>query len=90
MRYDIPYQYLFELKYYSKAAYEELVAKKEWEKEVQSAHNQLQKYLETDYFQAQKDLKPWLFMYVGHEAMVVEEVSPDSILILIFQILRKS
>jgi len=82
IRFNIPYQYLIELKYYTKTEYTALTKKsrskkstpsRTWSEEVQAARNQLDSYIQSDFFQQKKaDLKSWLIIFVGHEPMIVE------------------
>ena len=82
-RFNIPYQYLIEFKYFTKAKYEELIEPKkdgsatEWAKVIQKSRNQLIGYTMLPYFQVKEDLKPWLIAFVGHEAKVVEEIENE-------------
>lgn len=87
-RFQIPYQFLVEFKYYSKAEYLNLTGKTKksrskkvtletngratWNDEIQAARNQLDSYIQSDFFQQKKDLKSWLIIFVGHEPMLVE------------------
>ncbi|MFN0201820.1 MAG: AAA family ATPase [Bacteroidia bacterium] len=88
IRFNIPYQYLIEFKYYSKTEYLAMTSKPKksrskkvsepekpqitWAEEIQAARNQLDNYTQSDFFQQKEDLKSWLIMFVGHEAEVVE------------------
>ncbi len=81
IRFNIPYQYLIEFKYYTKAEYTTLTKKSRskkipvpitWAEKVQDARNQLDGYIQSDFFQQKHDLKSWLIIFVGHEAKVVE------------------
>ena len=79
-RFNIPYQYLIEFKYFSKAKYEEMIkppkegGETEWEKVIEDGRNQLRGYTKQAYFQAKKDLKPWLIAFVGENDLIVEEI----------------
>ena len=82
IRFNIPYQYLIEFKYYTKTEYEALNKKSRskklpkkvtWAEKVQEARTQLDSYIQSDFFQQKKaDLKSWLIIFVGHEPVVVE------------------
>ena len=78
-RYDIPFQFLIELKYYTKSKYNKLKRKKkdgspsDWSIEVQNAQNQLDEYAKNAYFQNQRGLKPWLIMFASDVPVVVEQ-----------------
>jgi hypothetical protein len=73
-RFVIPFQFLFEFKYYSEAKQKELSDANNWENELTKARQQLTDYKNLTFFQEKQDLKPWLFVFVGHEAVVVEEI----------------
>ena len=82
IRFNIPYQYLIEFKYYTKTEYTALTKKSRskklpapitWTDKVQEARNQLDTYINLPFFQQKKeDLKSWLIIFVGHEPMIVE------------------
>ena len=82
IRFNIPYQYLIEFKYYTKTEYEALNKKSRskklpkkvtWAEKVQEARTQLDSYIQSDFFQQKKaDLKSWLIIFVGHEPILVE------------------
>jgi hypothetical protein len=73
-RFVIPFQFLFEFKYYSEAKQKELSDANNWENELTKARQQLTDYKNLPFFKEKQDLKPWLFVFVGHEAIVVEEI----------------
>jgi hypothetical protein len=73
-RFAIPFQHLFEFKYYSETKQKELSEAGNWNNELTKARIQLDGYKNLPFFKATEDLKPWLFVFVGHEAVVVEEI----------------
>ena len=73
-RFEIPFQFLFEFKYYSEAKQKALNEKGDWEAELDKARKQLTAYKDLDYFKDNQDLKPWLFVFVGDTPVVVEEI----------------
>jgi hypothetical protein len=73
-RFVIPFQFLFEFKYYSETKQKELSENDKWENELTKARQQLTDYKNLPFFEEKQDLKPWLFVFVGHEAVVVEEI----------------
>jgi hypothetical protein len=73
-RFEIPFQFLFELKYYSEAKQKALNEKGDWAAELEKARKQLTAYKDLDYFKDKEDLKPWLFVFVGDTPVVVEEI----------------
>lgn len=82
IRFNIPYQYLIEFKYYTKTEYNAMIRKSRskknpapitWQETVEIARNQLDTYINLPFFQQKKeDLKSWLIIFVGHEAKIVE------------------
>jgi hypothetical protein len=73
-RFEIPFQFLFEFKYYSEAKQKALNEKGDWTAELDKARTQLTTYKDLDYFKEKQDLKPWLFVFVGDTPVVVEEI----------------
>jgi hypothetical protein len=73
-RFEIPFQFLFEFKYYSEAKQKALNEKGNWDAELEKARQQLTDYKDLDYFKDKQDLKPWLFVFVGDTPVVVEEI----------------
>jgi hypothetical protein len=73
-RFEIPFQFLFEFKYYSEIKQKALNEKGEWAAELDKARTQLTTYKNLDYFKDKQDLKPWLFVFVGDTPVVVEEI----------------
>jgi hypothetical protein len=73
-RFEIPFQFLFEFKYYSESKQKALNEKGDWAAELDKARTQLTTYKDLDYFKDKQDLKPWLFVFVGDTPVVVEEI----------------
>jgi hypothetical protein len=73
-RFEIPFQFLFEFKYYSEIKQKALKEKGEWAAELDKARTQLTTYKNLDYFKDKQDLRPWLFVFVGDTPVVVEEI----------------
>jgi hypothetical protein len=73
-RFEIPFQFLFEFKYYSEAKQKALNEKGDWAAELDKARTQLTTYKDLDYFKDKQNLKPWLFIFVGDTPVVVEEI----------------
>lgn len=80
-RFNIPYQFLIEFKYFSQKRHEEMQiiqphnTQNDWELEIQQARNQLIGYTKLPFFQEKEDLKPWLIAFVGDTPMIVEEIA---------------
>ena len=66
--YEPPYQFMIELKFLYKKDAEKA------EIEAGKGRQQLQKYLKTEEAQGLQNLRAWLWVFVGTEAVVVEEV----------------
>jgi hypothetical protein len=73
-RFEIPFQFLFEFKYYSETKQKTLNEKGDWAAELEKARTQLTTYKDLDYFKDKQNLKPWLFIFVGDTPVVVEEI----------------
>ncbi|MEM6261230.1 MAG: AAA family ATPase [Bacteroidota bacterium] len=65
---DTPYQFTFELKYLNQKNAAQL------EKATEEGRAQLQRYLNAEDLQTQPNLRAWLFVFVGTEMKVIEEV----------------
>ena len=66
--YEPPYQFMIELKYIKKQKPDEVEAK------IQKGREQLQSYLQAEEVQGLENLRAWLWVFVGTEAVLVEEV----------------
>ena len=73
-RFEIPFQFLFEFKYYSESKQKAINEKGDWDAELDKARTQLTDYKDLDYFKDKQNLKPWLFVFVGDTPVVVEEI----------------
>jgi hypothetical protein len=69
--YEPPYQFMIELKFLYKKDADQA------ETVAEEGRKQLKNYLQVEEVRGLDNLKAWLWVFVGTEAVVVEEVMPD-------------